>query len=457
MPVLIFLTGLLRSFGLDSIVALRSLGILVWMGLGLMGFFRLQSQRPSLAWLWILAFLTSPMLKWGSTLINTQILIVAIGFLLIRAIERRAWSMVSFLLALSVYVHYQAIVLVLPVGAALWLACGRDFYSTLKLGLRVSAQVLLLLLPWIFYVLMNWGDFLEQMSIQFQRLGHEAHPYLKSPWDIFGSVYSWIGVPIGFPKVFNPGKYLLWCLLGFSLIAVRRAFQLTRPELLASSLLPWSALCLWVDKPESWFLTLFHGFFFLFLLSYFRTSENLTKVETRCLRSLVGLLLVFQVLTCGVLLVQAAPYYRHDAYEKFSKCIANQVSNLGNRPRKIWNPTSMDVLVELSRAEDRRGVRHDYSSARIYSNRNPDWKNFETQVEVILHALWLTDAFAPPDARLHQDYEGLPRDWDVTLGTSHPWLQERDYTAWKLGENWSAHICQSGPFWVVISMRKDRS
>jgi hypothetical protein len=369
MPLYPILIGLLRAIGISGTHSLKILPLAGW-GLGV--FFALASLRKERASIFLLvgtALVLSfdPVLRWSSVLIRPESLIGAMGVFILfgyrfgwpeRLKERRFFHPVAFALAVSAYLHFNAIHLV-PLVLVLYI---KDFRKILKIGGLTAVA----LSPWVGTILLKPALFVQQMALQFSRLSGYRNPWL-STWDEFfksllqdmGSPEPWgplfrlgIGLALVATPIFLGAFFFL--LRGKNRRGERRAFTCEGLALLAA--LTWlaSGIYLWHTKAEVWFTHYFHLAFWSWMILILFELRN---------RPALGRVLLFFPITIGALFLfgqisqtvrlESSATWHWKTYDAWIDCIDSVLTEefikRGSPDRfRVWDPTYPDVTIALS-------------------------------------------------------------------------------------------------------------
>lgn len=475
MPALPFLLGLAEKIR-------AQLGIIANV-LDAVTMTRLISMLALLSWAWILwrwllerkipqafaglialAGLFDPVIRWGTLVVRTETWIGLAWILILRemVLTRKAsmWRIAIFL-ALAAYFHFEAAFLVPATAVGLWPwhwdANAR--VSRVRLWIfnlwGVSWRTLILLSPWLLYVLLHLPLFMDQMNIQFHRLAR-GNNYFSTLYSAFHSLFIAHGGPASWPKFFNVGKGLLWALI--AALTIRTVQRMLRrqatPALIAAAVGFFSGMYLWFTKPEVWFTTLCHLFLWpwlavLLIDESHETAGALTSRLPKTLAWLAGSYAVISILATAVQQQQIPKTYSMQTYQEWVDCIEH-TAGLGkpgiNGPKKLWQPHVPDVLIELSR----RHPELDLTRAIDFSTREPLAWELTKSADTILFTRII-------DARKPIRYEGVERAEDrelmkdkVEVPYGH-WALER-FPVEQPGQ-WKMQICQVGPFWAGIASR----
>jgi hypothetical protein len=456
-------SGLLNFFEPQVLIRIVSLtGLLAWAWLLWKWLIELLgSSRNSLiaASVIALAALWDPILRWGTLVVRTETWIGLCWLWCLREMHRweksgdspSAWNRIAWRisagLAAAAYFHFEAAYFV-P-AAVVGLGFSRGWFGRL---LGIAGRTLLLLSPWLLYVVLHPALFWEQMLVQFYRLSHGNH-WMSNAYMIFHSLFIEHGSPAGSPKFFNVAKGIFWLGLmgltvftGFTLIVRRRA--LAWRALAASLAVFASCFYLWATKAEVWFITLCHLTFWSWVaivLALITGRAALTS-QRWAQQLVVGLAGSFAVLSLLAAIGQAraiSPGYSWPVYQAWVDCIERSASG-----PKLWQPHVPDVLVELS-------------------HRRPEWDltralDFPAHLDLALQAgrrmdsILFTRFFNPKDEG--KNYAGPLREFDrdiMSRGVDTP------FGPWALEEllgkdsaHWQARVCEVGPFWATVLVRK---
>ncbi len=452
MPGLPLLFGVLNQLGLRGSHAIRLPGMLAfaaWAFLVVVWALR-RGLRPGTATLLGACALLSPSGRWGAMVVRPEIWQGLLWTAMLMEIDGKAgrpsrWRLPA-LLAAAAYVHFEAIIWVPGVAAALALRARAPRPAARELW-AVTWRVLVLLSPWLIYALAHWTLFWEQMDAQFHRLA-EAHPYLTSPHSFFHSLFLHLGNPAGYPKFFNLGKGITWGALVVSLVlCVRRR----EPAQIAAALGLAGAFYLWVTKPETWFTAMIHYSLWPLVAVAGGPAARWRVV------SALGALALLAVLGGGTAVDQwrkLGRVYDWPTYRAWVDCIDSEI---GER-RTVWQPHVPDALVELRSRRPERTDR-DYTRASDFEALRARAEAHALQVDAIVHTLYLPVANlgleeTPEEAR--GNHRGTARERDLDLLANYPWLPFRDLTALRLPDR-SLRVCHQGPFWAALTLAREPS
>lgn len=451
MPGLPLLLGLGSRVGIKGSHGIRIFGMLAlaaWAGLLMRWMARAKLAR---AWLWLITLgaLCAPVVRWGAMVVRTEVWQGLLWLLILIELDG-AWSRwrLAVLLALAAYFHYEAVVWVIPVALGLYpfgttgrlLAKLADWWQELC---GVAWRAVLLLSPWLVYVLWHWDVFWMQMEVQFTRLSG-GHPYVTSTAGFLHSLFPELGNPLPNPKFLDWGKGIFWVLLlvcvGRNLYLVARRDSEARVRLAATTAVA-TTLYLWVTKAEIWFTTLIHmSFWPLLVLSVPRPKTPVTRRGFEMAGIVV--LAAFLVIQVGVAAGQwrkTRSHYSWGTYRDWVNCIDQAI---GDRTR-VWQPHWPDVLVELASDEPRR----QYFRAADFRNIDPLLEKHVQDCEAIIHSLYLPFG----EAAGRRFYQGRPQELDLYyLREQVPFPQ---FSALYLQGEWQLQVCHQGPFWAAVSAR----
>jgi hypothetical protein len=476
LPLLLALaahSGLLKIMGaplMIKAVTLTSVFLWAW----LLGEWLIEALSPHvsarrarwLASLIALAGLWDPVIRWGTLAVRTEAWI-GLGWLwIVRELlrfergqkwTRTAWS-ISGALALLAYFHYEAVYLVPAVIVGLGFQKGW-FKRLLGIGFRTAA----LFSPWLLYAVLHFSLFLEQMKIQFSRLS-VVNIWMRNAYVTFHSLFIEHGSPSGYPPFFNTAKAAFWTLLAFcSLLTLgvalknllkRRPLPPPGRTLLACGVAFFACFYLWYTKAEIWFITLCHVTLWPWVGAALIELLSRPKPARRRIAALAALTTVFVVFAFGATLKQSrtiSPQYTWAVYGQWVDCIERAAAPASSRPHfKFWQPSLPDVLVE-------------------FSQRHPDWDgtrslDFLERTNEALHtvrqmdALIFTRHFNPPRNKPVPSYEGIMRPDDrlkLSQGEDIPFGPWALDTLPKIDPGlWAMKVCEVGPFWATVAMRK---
>jgi hypothetical protein len=433
----------IRVFGMLALAAWVIL-LVCWMGR--------RGLARRYVWLVALGACFSPVVRWGAMVVRPEVWQGLLWLLMLIELDRRApsrWRLAA-LLALAAYFHFQAVVWVFPVALGLFPFDGtggrRARLKRWRQALfSVAWRVILLLSPWLVYVLGQREAFWAQMQVQFARLSG-GHPYIPSIAGFLHSLFPELGNPLPNPRFLDVGKGFFWLLLlaGMGKNLYRAAQRETDARVrLAASAAVAATLYLWVTKPEIWFTTLIHMSFWPLLALAVPARKTIPGKPHTLLRVAGGLALtVLLVVEAGVAFEQwraARPHYLWPAYRQWVSCINRAI---GARAC-VWQPHWPDVLVELASREPGR----EYFRAVDFETAAARLEKHAHGCGVVVHSLYLPVGERPGAP----SYQGQPREVDVR------YLAERvpfpEFSAPALGAEWRLEICQQGPFWASVSVR----
>lgn len=464
MPFLPLLMGL-ASFVFKSLHSMRLFGVLIFGGC-LVGIERLfsaltleDSKKKTTLWILLLGMLFSSTLRWGFMLIRPEGWICVIWVLMLlewsRAHQAENFSYsillwkIAFLLAWGAYIHFEAIVWVLPV-AFLLLPLEKEGQAQALLLLwcrrlwAVSWRVLILLSPWFAYIFLHWEAFQDQMQFQFMRLARSGL-FLDTDGGFWNSFFSTHGMPVEPPPIYGGVKILFWVLLGGSLFwnlqqGLKRSWPLwVRSLLLAQGVALASAVSLFISHPETWFTTVVHFSVWISLACVLLTLQK--PYQKFFLGILLSVILGGEVLTTATQWWESRERYTWKQYSAWVDCIDQTIG-----PRKqIWGTYYPDVLVELALRNPSREFRRNVDFAGL----EPLLQYFGTTQEVIIHSFHFPD---PEFSLSPTDYQGPPRLADREFFRTSRLVEFQHPHALKL-KNWNMKICQVGPFWAAVSYK----
>ncbi len=461
MPLLPLFFGIVAKLGVGNLVSpallIKALSLVV------------LSVWAALLWFWTrtrggvlvattvaLAALFDPVNRWGTSVVRSEMWIGLFWLLalmeLSRSSGRRRLYVVSGLLALSAYTHFEAIILVPAVVVALLDGEGGfSWRAWIGRCLTVGGWTLLFLLPWCLYILAHPSLFWEQMQVQFGRLG-PGRVAFSDAYSLFHGMFLSLGSAAPWPKFFNVGKAVFWALIAGSAIlgvAVVRRQQGQRLPVLArvgSAFVAFiSAFFLWVDKPEAWFLTLSHLTFWP-LLALLITELGIKDVERRIVVGVTALFVVVALVATVLQQQKIDPGYSWSKYREWVDCIEEAA---GNYPgQKVWQPGLPDVLVELSQ----RRPDWDFTRTMDFDDRVGLAWDLTSRLDAII---WSRHGVVKEgEASLYrgeirpQDREWLSNATEVPFGG---WALER--LPREQPNRWLMTVCQSGPFWAVVAKK----
>ncbi len=436
MPFLPFLMGISHALGITGSHGIRIWGMLAFALWGFLLFLWMQKRGLKL---WLNGLITlcalfSPSIRWGAMVVRPEIWEGLFWLLILLELDGFfkkpcAWRLPLFL-AGSAYVHFQAIVWVLPTAVGLFFLERRKIWG-------VIWRTAILLSPWFFYVSIHWNVFWIQMATQFGRLAI-PNDYIKDAYGFFHNLFFSLGNPIPLPKFFNLGKVITWAVLVISFVANLWAslkVRESRPVRLAAGIALITTFQLWATKPETWFTVLIH-------LSFWPIIVLTQGKKIGVIPALTALLLILEIGVAVVQFKKTDQNYTWDQYTAWTQCIEK---NLGTR-KSVWQPHWPDALVALATHSPER----DYTRAVDFQGITPLIENYVQKVEAILH----NHLFVPTDALVSENYEGPARPQDLFFLTEYPWMPFKKYSVLELGHNWEMKICHRGPFWAALSLKK---
>lgn len=380
MPLYPILIGLGRWVGIDGSYLLKvwPLGALGACG-GLLAVACHRAGLPLLLGLMLGLLVTmDPALRWASVLVRPESMIAVCGTALVlgltlgfpgRLEARRFWDPVAFLLALSAYLHFNAIHLLFPV----LFAFAKQPRRLVEIGLRTA----LYLSPWLLTVLLHFDLFSQQMTTQWNRLAVHNR-WLNVQQLAIASLFQDLGSPERWPHY-----VVVWCgsglwilvltsiVLGFLRPAVRflqRTFEersLGREPVLQQAGLnlgisaAWilGAGWLWHTKPESWFSSYIH--FALWTFCGLALVECWKRRQFRWLAHFLGLMSLLLLIFVYANVAQAVRLgsersWSWSTYHSYVDCVERRLARLekdrgGLKPLQVWVPMFPDITIELSR------------------------------------------------------------------------------------------------------------
>jgi hypothetical protein len=472
MPLLPILLAIGKLAGIATDHGIRIFGIIALGAWAWLLVLWMQKRGLSTTWIWLitLAALLSPTIRWGATVVRTEVWVGLLWTPILMELDgffkkKNVWRLPVFL-ALSAYTHFEAIVWVTPVAVGILFKKG-DFKTNTRLLFGVGLRTLALLSPWILYGIWHWKIFWIQMDTQFGRLDIPQHPFMHSAYSVFHSLFISLGSPVSFPKFFNFGKFLTWGVLLFSFFKNIRPKNLSDSVTIASAVGLVSTFYLCYVKPEVWFTTLIHmSLWPMVIATVTPSAQNWNLQRTAAIPNpstpprsgslrmaaqvCLGTLVFFQAALAIHQWWKIKNDYSWARYRDWVDCIDNTI---GQRQR-IWQPQWPDVLVELSG----RNPKRDYTRAVDFEGIDHLLKKHAESSEVIIHS-WFWGLEEPISK---QDYSGNPRIQDIETLTDHPWLQFKQFNALKMNEGtvalgsnkWYLKICQRGPLWAALTMRE---
>jgi len=475
MPGLPLVLGFGNLLGFNDVFGGPTLGIRVVSMIALVAYawvlWRWLLRKKLSAWIAAavaLAGFLDPLNRWGTFVVRTETWIgLAWVFILIALYElslnpskkeesKSLWRVAAGL-AIAAYFHFEAIVLVPAVVLGLY-PTGSAGSSPIRawIGrlLGVGARTVLFLSPWLIYVLSHFGLFLDQMDVQFHRL-HQSNHWIETPYIIFHSLFVSLGSPQSWPKFFNVGKGVFWGLLiGMSLVSVLR---MRRPVVLAAAFACWASMYLWFTKPEVWFVTLIH------LTIWPWVGALLVEAHARGQLGRGWKFLTWPTAAYAALAffgtigqqVHIPDQYSWPVYRKWVDClqstIERNVQKTGTEPIGIWQPHVPDALVELSH----RNPRFDLTRTLDFNSRVDYAWELTKRTDAIIFSRHYP--MTTPDGGIYEyqgverpeDHEMLMNGLEVPFG---PWAYKR-FPVEQPGQ-WKMEVCQIGPFWANIAVRK---
>lgn len=510
MPLLPLILGILTQLGLGSLlggplaIKVISLGAFMAWGWVLWSWLRKSSHSLWVATAVGLAGLWDPVIRWGAMVVRSEIWIGLIWVLLLRELssfqglpnrslqQKRSFWMIAMLLALAAYFHFEAIILVPATAIGLYrrqqssreLEAQGDFLLWLRSLAEVGGRTLLLLLPWVIYVLSYFSLFREQMDTQFHRL-ERGNLWIKNSYLLFHSLFLELGSPIGVPKFFNVAKAVFWLLLILVTALTLNQVTLDRfglkklgkghlkkaspssdslPLCLAAGAAFWASFYLWCSKPEVWFISLCHltlwPWLGLILMKQPKaepgqgfTERKHRKVWTR------GFLLsgaaAYAVLALGADLVLSGRIdasYTWSTYQDWVSCIERTVVSQIKKDRpQIWQPHIPDVLVELSS----RRPQWDLVRTLDFEALRPQAQSYSEKTDAIIMSRFFDRPLKDGEGRV--EYEGPERAEDRALISTEeaqpfgPWILEQ-LPVLQPGQ-WQRKVCRVGPYFADIALR----
>ncbi len=393
MPLYPILIGIGRFFGIDG-----SFEIKLWplLGFALSGFFlsvytaqklfqseaaiHLKQKRLPLVALLLctFAFYSDPILRWASVLVRPESLIGLCGVLIILSLSRpnafavtpitrkveSLFSAQSTFLAIAAYLHFNAVHLVFPVVAAHFWFSNQPIVTLFWIGVRTA----ILLLPWIIIILSKLTLFTTQMTTQWKRLA-VGNDWLSTPQKAISGLLQNMGSPAPWHPTLDLAAIILWVLIFIAIalfirqtvLTFRRAPPNKYPLTLASAAWVLSALWLWTNKPEVWFVYYIHLAIFALIFSII--AENFSRLNRIKPIAIIcaGLLGLFTITNVSQLSALSNDQtFTWSAYQDWIGCIDQQLIKQEALKKshgkfRVWAPTFPDILVELAK-------------------RHPDWE-----------------------------------------------------------------------------------
>ena len=462
-PGLPFLLGVADLLGVNRAMGaefgIRAVSIL---GLLFLGWFvfKIASRelRAGLAIMLGLAVVVDPISRWGAMAVRTEIWVALTGVFLFGELlrkEPRLWR-ISLALALGALFHYDAIILVpaaiiglFPEGVSRPDDLLKEWWRRLW---QVGVRTLIWLAPFILYTALHFQLFIEQMGTQFARLSHGNFFIGKrAAYDAFHALFLDFGNAAGPPKFFNLGKIVLWTAIAVSFGAIlRKRFK----HSWATGATFLSALYLWATKPEVWFVSLAHFLLWPFLACVLMDLQNNARKRTfLLLASLASIYFAVSLISTQMQSQHIAPTYSWKNYQAFEACIERQIPAYPASNYRVWELGYPDVLVDL------RYLRDDLDLTRPL--------DFPDKLELALektssYQMIIFNNYGDYPAELGDGiYEGAPRgaqsfDGRLLLNGRIPYGE----TVWRhlnQPENisqWNFKICEGGPFWATLALKK---
>ncbi len=480
MPFIPLVLGVLTRLGLGSLLGLPlaikfiSLAVMViWAGL--LGFWLFGMTRSKwFAWSVAGAALWDPIIRWGTSVVRSETWIGLFWLFILHELclfhglgkstltqKRNPSWWISIFLALAAYSHFEAIILV-PATAIGLFQIREGIHVWIKNLFKVGMRTFLLLLPWVIYVLIHFPVFLDQMDVQFHRLGHD-NSWISNSYLLFHSLFLQLGSPVGLPKFFNIAKGIFWFLiLALTVLALNPVpwtrIRKNQPGVskglevfVAAGIAFWSSFYLWCTKPEVWFITLCHLTLWPWL--GVALTLKLQQKKQKIQHALVFLSMAYAGLSLAGNFGQMTRIqsdYSWSVYHDWIQCIERTVSSeVKTSVPKVWQPHIPDVLVELSSSKPQ----WDLVRALDFENLRDEAWRFALTADAIL----MTRYFDIPSHLERVHYEGPERSEDIEK-ISHevdqpfgPMILER--LSVEQPNQWVRRVCHFGPFFADIALR----
>lgn len=169
------------------------------------------------------------------------------------------------------------------------------------------------------------------------------------------------------------------------------------------------------------------------------------RSRTIVVTSLLTIFLSIEVTLAGYQIKKTQAHYRWSHYNEWVTCINQKLG-----PAKtIWQAAYPDSLIDLSGKNRERTFYRtiDFKPADIETRK----KEAVAKLDAIIHSVAI-----PIDSPLiTRKYQGVPEKDDLYFVNEYPWMPDAQYSGPKLGKPWSAEICQTGPFWAMISTKNN--
>jgi hypothetical protein len=483
MPLYPILLGLGRLIGIDGSHALKAWPLAFWaLSSSFLGAALYKARLPAfLAALVALALAMDPELRWGSVLVRPESLIGLAGIVLVTGLslgwftkedyEHSFWDPISALLAIGAYAHFNAVHLLFAVLPVL-------IYRPRRL-VDVALKTTIYLAPWIFTVVLKPALFVQQMTLQWQRLA-VPNSWLSSASSAIRSLFQALGAPNDWPIVLYASAIGIWALIliaaGIFIKAIIRyfvqAYKLGRfpraaegPSPDEISLVPaagWvmGTAWLWHNKPEVWFVYYIHLAVWTFagiaLLKLWKSWTQSNYQNTA--RQLLPLSALTAVMAAATYIfiytnqTQAEDFgktqtWNWDAYHEFVSCIDNTLTQYAERKRsfapfQVWAPTFPDVTIELSR-------------------HHPDWNlsrtnDFYSRTRLALQHGMDVDAMVVTET-LNWQERNIDAPWSQHPEVHSVWMDWKGYylNQFMTMPGWKPirHLCQKGRWQAFIFMK----
>lgn len=457
--VLGFLDRLGASTWMGGTAMTRGVSLLMLL-LGAFYFARRAEREWGVARLWsalfALTWVSDPILRWGTLVVRTEVVVGAVWLYVLFEISRRELRplRIGGALGIAALFHFNAVTWVVPTALGIALAgfertrnsesaaaaIARNYFS-------ISLAALTALSPWLVYVALHFPLFVEQMTLQFARLDQHVGTPIQGFYSFFHSLWPTTGSPAPHPKMMNLAKGIFWAL---SVLGIWMTLLTRGSRLIATALAGFVfAVLMYWDKPEPWFATLAHTALWGMALVLIRGTSAYAGVEPRqeinkrfkpSYVIAAKVLLVASLalhLASGVLQARAMPQgYQWKSYRTWVDCL---VANLGKPPLRIWQPYAPDALVDIVS----RDAGYDVT-------RTPDVPIHGRELEIASRHDALILSTERGVSSGHEDYSGPLRDSDRAL-LARPDQVPHAPLAAELG--WPAQVCHFGAFWAAVYKR----
>lgn len=479
MPLYPILIGIGRWFGIDGYHYIKfwPLLFLAFFCFFLAQFVWTETRNLFLTLLFVLTSTLNPNLKWASVVVRPESLIGLLGLLI--AIDIRQWirsayvsnpirfrgkplfERVSLYLAIAAYAHFNAIHLVFiffPVFIALLVQGGQTGKIGFRYFRKIATETSALLFPWVLSVCIYPVLFIEQMSIQWQRLSFR-NQWLDSLSNLLVSFFPSLGHFISWPQELLQVSLVLIFLILVSIfvfvIILKSAIQLNRSSSKTNEkfyLLPfigwvWGAIWVWHSKPELWFTSYLH-----FSISAFAAAGVIHLKDIKVAKIFSTALLIFCVTRFGQALGSQIRFanqnesFAHRKYIDFVDCIdrvlmrESESRGIPTSTPSVWVPSWPDVTIELS-------------------NRHPKWAftrtcDFPDQYPLAVKHGYAVDFVVIPEALSRKT-----DDQDLAISQFDPnhrsrWMKWPNYYLNQLEKDPNfkphRHFCQKGMWQAYI-------